>query len=45
MCHTDEVDASLMQSLTSCSLVVVLKVLRHSLVIFVSSLIVHKTLK
>jgi len=45
MCHTDEVNASLMQSLTLCSFVVVLKMLEHSLVVSVSSLIIHKTLK
>jgi hypothetical protein len=44
-CHTDEVNASLMQSLISCSSVVVLKVLKHFLIVSVSSLIIHKTLK
>ncbi len=44
-CHINEVDALLMQSLTSYSLVVILKVLEHSLIISVSSLTVHKTLR
>ncbi len=44
-CHTDEVDALLMQSLISYSSVVILKVLEHSLIVSVSSLTVHKTLR
>jgi len=44
-CHINEGHASLMQSLISYSSVVIFEVLKHSLIIFVSSSVIHKTLK